>query len=150
MIAEEEAEKEKEERREASKTKKETRVSPKPSAKPKIGFYKPQKSCPGGHLQVETARSATSPGGTRRPAVTLIGLANPADQEPTQTYQVRGLRSQSEIRQGSGPDPSERLELNPRPPSQSRSERSLRPPRVERECDSCPLVRVTWSNACKN
>ena len=104
---------------EAPKTKKETRVSPKPSAKPKIGFYKPQQSYPGGHLQVETARSATSPGGTRRPAVTLIGLANPADQEPTQTYQVRGLRSQSEIRQGSGPDPSERLELAPRPPRES-------------------------------
>ena len=85
MIAEEEAEKEKEERREASKTKKETRVSPKPSAKPKIGFYKLQPSYPGGHLQVETARSATSPGGTRRPAVTLVGLANPADQEPRHT-----------------------------------------------------------------
>ena len=39
---------------------------------------------------------------------------NPADQELTQTYQVRGLRSQSEIRQGSGPDPSERLELTPK------------------------------------
>ena len=76
MIAEEEAEKEKEERREASKTKKETRVSPKPSAKPKIGFYKLQQSSffPGGHLQVETARSATSPGGTRRPAVTCQRL----------------------------------------------------------------------------
>ena len=56
----------------APKTK-ETRESPKPRAKPKIGFYKPQQSCPGGHLQVETARSATSSGGTRRPAVTLIG-----------------------------------------------------------------------------
>ena len=75
-----------------------------------------EESYPGRHLQVETARSATSPGGTRRPAVTWIGLANPADQEPTQTYQVRGSRSQSEIRQGSGPDPSERLELAPRPP----------------------------------
>jgi hypothetical protein len=78
-----------------------------------------EESYPGRHLQVETARSATSPGGTRRPAATLIGLANPADQEATQTSQVRGLRGQSEIRQGSGPDPSERLELNPRPPSQS-------------------------------
>ena len=62
---------------EAPKTKKETRVSPKPSAKPKIGFYKPQQSYPGGHLQVETAMSATSPGGTRRPAITLVGLENP-------------------------------------------------------------------------
>jgi len=101
---------------EAPKTKKETRESLKPSAKPKIGFYKPQPSYPGGHLQVETARSATSPGGTRRPAVTLIGLANPVDQEPIQTYQVRGLRRQSEIRRGSGPEPSERVELAPRPP----------------------------------
>ena len=79
MIVEEREEKEKEENEEAPKTEKETRESPKPRAKPKIGFYKPQQSYPGGHLQVETARSATSPGGTRRPAVTLIGLANPAD-----------------------------------------------------------------------
>ena len=114
MTVEEREEKEKEENEEAPKTEKETRESPKPRAKPKIGFYKPQQSYPGGHLQVETARSATSPSGTRRPAVTLIGLANPADQELTQTYQVRGLRSQSEIRQGSGPDPSERLELTPK------------------------------------
>ena len=108
---------EREEKEEAPK--KETRESPKPGATPKIGFYKRQQSYPSRHLEVETARSATSPGGTRRPAVTLIGLANPADQEATQTSQVRGLRGQSEIRQGSGPDPSERLELNPRPPSQS-------------------------------
>ena len=91
----------------------------KPRAKPKIGFYRLQQHYPGGHLQVETARSATSPGGTIRPAMTSIGLANPADQAPTQTYQVRGLRGQPEVRQGSGPDPSERLELTQRPPSQS-------------------------------
>ena len=89
------------------------------SPKPKIGFYKPQQRYPGGFCQIETARSATSPGGTRRPAVTLIGLAHPAGQRPTQTYQVRGSRGQSEIRQGPGPDPSERLNLSPRPPSQS-------------------------------
>ena len=83
MTVEEREEKEKEENEEAPKTEKETRESPKPRAKPKIGFYKPQQSYPGGHLQVETARSATSPGGTRRLAVTWIGLANPADQEPT-------------------------------------------------------------------
>ena len=126
VIVEEEEEKEKEEekkeeeeKREAPKRRKKARESPKPSAKPKIGFYKPQQSYPGGHFQIETARSATSPGGTRRPAVTLIGLANPAEQEPTQTYQVRGLRSQSEVRHGSGPDPSERLEFVPRPPRES-------------------------------
>ena len=124
VIVEEEEEKEKEEekkeeKREAPKRRKKTRESPKPSAKPKIRFYKPQQSYPGGHFQIETARSATSPGGTRRPAVTLIGLANPAEQEPTQTCQVRGLRSQSEVRQGSGPDPSERLEFVPRSPRES-------------------------------
>ena len=45
---------------------------------------------------MEIARSAASPGGTRRPAVTLIGLANPADERPTQ-----------EVRQGPGRDPTE-------------------------------------------
>ena len=125
-IVEEEEEKEKEEEKKEEekeeaprKRRKRTQKSPKPVAKPKIGFYKPQQSYPGGHLQVETARSAISPGGTRRPAVTLIGLANPAEEEPTQTYQIRGLRSQSEVRQGSGPDPSERLEFTPRPPRDS-------------------------------
>ena len=125
VIVEEEEEKEKEEeakeeeKEEAPrKRRKRTQKSPKPVAKPKIGFYKPQQSYPGGHLQVETARSAISPGGTRRAAVTLIGLANPAEEEPTQTYQIR-LRSQSEVRQGSGPDPSERLEFTPRPPRDS-------------------------------
>ena len=60
-----------------------------------------------------------SPGGTRRPEVTLIGLANPADARPTQIYQVRSLRGRSEVRQGTGPDPTERLELHPDPPSSS-------------------------------
>jgi len=96
VIVEEEEEKEKEEekkeeeeKREAPKRRKKTRESPKPSAKPKIGFYKPQQSYPGGHFQIETARSATSPGGTRRPAVTLIGFANPAEQEPTRPRHTR-------------------------------------------------------------
>jgi hypothetical protein len=126
VIVEEEEEKEKEEEKKEEekeeaprKRRKRTQKSPKPVAKPKIGFYKPQQSYPGGHLQVETARSAISPGGTRRPAVTLIGLATPAEEELTQTYQIRGLRSQSEVRQGSGPDPSERLEFTPRPPRDS-------------------------------
>ena len=51
--------------------------------------------------------------------MTLIGLANPTGERLTQTYQVRSLRGQSEVCQGSGPDPSEWLELHPRPPSSS-------------------------------
>ena len=118
----EEKEKEKKEKETTPKPKaspKPKETSPKPAAKPKIGFYKPQQNYPGGSFQIETARSATSPGGTRRPAVTLIGLANPADARPTQTYQVRSLRGRSEVRQGTGPDPTERLELHPDPPSSS-------------------------------
>ena len=61
---EEEEEEEEEESRAAgsaagSELGEETRESPKPRAKPKIGFYKPQQRYPGGHLQVEAARSAT-------------------------------------------------------------------------------------------
>jgi hypothetical protein len=96
VIVEEEEEKEKEEEKKEEekeeaprKRRKRTQKSPKPVAKPKIGFYKPQQSYPGGHLQVETARSAISPGGTRRPAVTLIGLATPAEEELTQISDSR-------------------------------------------------------------
>ena len=81
-------------------------TSPKPKADPKRTY-----------LQVETRRRTTSPGGTERPAVTLSG-STARGPEPTQTFQVRGLRGQSEVRQGSGPNPSEELELTPRQPSE--------------------------------
>ena len=81
-------------------------TSPKPKADPNRTY-----------LQVETRRRTTSPGGTEWPAVTLSGSTERGP-EPTQTFQVRGLRGQSEVRRGSGPNPSEELELTPRQPGE--------------------------------
>ena len=86
-----------------------TRSSSRPSADP------PRP--PRNFLRVETKRRAVSPRGTSRPAATLTSGELPAarNRDQSQTYQVRGLRG----REGLGPDPSERLELSARPPSES-------------------------------
>ena len=117
----EEKEEKKESRKRAPKTKETrgkgplpgTRSSPRPSADP------PRP--PRNFLRVETKRRAVSPRGTSRPAVTLTSAELPAarNRDQSQTYQVRGLRGQSEVWEGLGPDPSERLELSARPPSES-------------------------------
>ena len=85
----EEEVKEKEEEKEigkrAPKTKETRGKGPKPGATPSP---KPKTDPSRNYLQVETRRPAVSPGGTERPAVTLVGST---DREPSHTFEVRGL-----------------------------------------------------------